>query len=499
MRRFCTQCGSPIEENARFCSSCGCKIERNETPINNKNTVNLTKEDEVVIQEKEEQTNTQEAFVFSNSQDNQSDNVNIVNQPFGFNQFEPDNTSNLGNATQFGTDSTSNLGNATQFGTDSTSNLGSGMQFGTDSTSNLGSGMQFGVDSTSNLGSDVQFGTDNNVENNVNINNNNTNNIAFGGAPQFGTDTTSNLGSVPQFGADNNVNNNNTNNIAFGGTPQFGTDTTSNLGSVPQFGADNNLDNNVSTTANTNTTNSVPFGSGMQFGVNNNVENNANINNNNTNNMNNIAFGGAPQFGTDTTNNFGNAPQFGTNNNAQAINNTETKKAKKGKGGLIVTVTVIVALVIALIVLVAKLFTGGGVSSLFGGTKGYEKPFEDICEALEKDSSNKIESAYLPSTWDVYSATPEDLLDVLSDAFYDCGEIEDVSYKVREANKLTGEDLEEVKDYIEYNYDEDSTIKEAYELTIKMTVKGENEKMTTTDTYVVVKLGGKWYITTMTR
>ncbi len=488
MRRFCTQCGSPIEENARFCSSCGCKIERNETPINNKNTVNLTKEDEVVIQEKEEQANTQEAFVFSNSQDNQSDNVNIVNQPFGFNQFESDNTSNLGNVTQFGTDSTSNLGSGMQFGTDSTSNLGSGMQFGVDSTSNLGSGMQFGTDTTSNLGSDVQFGADNNTDNSVNTTANTANSVPFGSGMQFGVNNN----------VENNVNNNNTNNmnnIAFGGAPQFGTDSTSNLGSDVQFGTDNNTDNSVNTTA--NTANSVPFGSGMQFGVNNNVENN--VNNNNTNNMNNIAFGGAPQFGADTTNNFGNAPQFGTNNNIQATNNTETKKVKKGKGGLIVTVTVIIALVIALIVLVAKLFTGGGVSSLLGGTKGYEKPFEDICEALEKDSSNKIESAYLPSTWDVYSATPEDLLDVLSDAFYDCGEIEDVSYKVREANKLTGEDLEEVKDYIEYNYDEDGTIKEAYELTIKMTVKGENEKMTTTDTYVVVKLGGKWYITTMTR
>lgn len=451
MRRFCTQCGSPIEENARFCSSCGCKIERNENEVtkNNNNAVNLTKEDEVVILDKQEPQP----------------------QPVEFNN----NNLPFGNSVQFGTDSTSNLGNSVQFqsggvqfetggiqlesggvqfGTDSTSMLGNSTQFDTNSTSKLGEGSHFGNDSTSGLGQNTN-------SNNYNGMNGNSSNIISGSNIE---DNTNNTNSVDNANNINNVNNTN-NNVPFGSNTQFGTDTMAS-----NYGVPNNT-NNISSTSNVN-----------------------NINNTSDyNNMNQVAFGSTTQFGTNTTNQFGNASETTTNPN------DKSKKSKSGKGGVIAAVAGIVVLVIALIVLVAKLLVGDGLTGLFSSTKGYEKPFEYICEALEKDNASKIESAYLPSTWDSYGVTAEDLLDVLVDAFYDCGDIEDVTYKVRDAKQLTDDDLEEVKEYIEYNYEEDGTIKDAYEVTIKMTVKGEQEKMTTTDDYVVVKLGSKWYITTMTR
>ena len=81
MRRFCTQCGSALEEGARFCSSCGCKIEYKEQNINDNNVNDNNVNDNNV---NANNTNTNTANVMEN-QYSGMDNTN--NNGFTFNTF----------------------------------------------------------------------------------------------------------------------------------------------------------------------------------------------------------------------------------------------------------------------------------------------------------------------------------------------------------------------------------------------------------------------------
>lgn len=80
----------------------------------------------------------------------------------------------------------------------------------------------------------------------------------------------------------------------------------------------------------------------------------------------------------------------------------------------------------------------------------------------------------------------EDYTDTLEDKFGDNFKIE---YEVKKAKQI--EDLDDIQD----DYDKlDIDVKDAYELTVKVKMEGDEETDRTTDTIKVIKIGRKWYI-----
>ena len=500
MRRFCTQCGSALEEGARFCSSCGCKIEYKEQNINDNNVNDNNVNDNNV---NANNTNTNTANVMEN-QYSGMDNTN--NNGFTFNTFATNEQSQdnvvIHEPQQFN-QSQPVFGQPESQQNDQEYNIEDSDSITDDTKSKDTTEAQSDVVSLEKSESQIQpedqafaFGNTSQSDNQTSV---------FGNTSQF--DNVS-----PQFGSTSQFDN---------VSPQFGS--TSQFDNVsPQFGSTPQFDNQA-----------PQFDNNTQFGNQaSQFDNNAQFGNQAPQFDNNTQFGNpAPQLDNNTQ--FGGQPQqqsqFDNSNTTDTAKKSKKKKTKeakqqakaakqqakatkqqndapkkKGKGGVIAAVVVILALVAALVILLVKLFTDGGfdinsITGIFGGTSGYEKPFQHICTAIEEDDASKLEDAYLPSTWDVYGVTSEDLLEALKDAFLDCGEVKDVTYKVRKSEELKDSDLDEVKDYIDTYYEEDGTIKSAYDVTVKITVKGSDDKETTTDEYVVVKVNGKWYITTMTR
>jgi hypothetical protein len=81
--------------------------------------------------------------------------------------------------------------------------------------------------------------------------------------------------------------------------------------------------------------------------------------------------------------------------------------------------------------------------------------------------------------------------------------IKNVSVKVKSSEKLTGDDFDDALDDIEWSlwyYDEPdkildiSKITEIYAVKIEMTATFYGEKDTDTETFTVVKIGGKWFV-----
>ena len=513
MRRFCTQCGSALEEGARFCSSCGCKIEYKEQNINDNNVNDNNVNDNNV---NANNTNTNTANVMEN-QYSGMDNTN--NNGFTFNTFATNEQSQdnvvIHEPQQFN-QSQPVFGQPESQQNDQEYNIEDSDSITDDTKSKDTTEAQSDVVSLEKSESQIQpedqafaFGNTSQSDNQTSVfgNTSQFDNVS----PQFGS--TSQFDNVsPQFGSTSQFDN---------VSPQFGS--TSQFDNVsPQFGSTPQFDNQAP-----QLDNNTQFGNqASQF------DNNTQFGNQAPQFDNNTQFGNpAPQLDNNTQ--FGGQPQqqsqFDNSNTTDTAKKSKKKKTKeakqqakaakqqakatkqqndapkkKGKGGVIAAVVVILALVAALVILLVKLFTDGGfdinsITGIFGGTSGYEKPFQHICTAIEEDDASKLEDAYLPSTWDVYGVTSEDLLEALKDAFLDCGEVKDVTYKVRKSEELKDSDLDEVKDYIDTYYEEDGTIKSAYDVTVKITVKGSDDKETTTDEYVVVKVNGKWYITTMTR
>ena len=500
MRRFCTQCGSALEEGARFCSSCGCKIEYKEQNINDNNVNDNNVNDNNV---NANNTNTNTANVMEN-QYSGMDNTN--NNGFTFNTFATNEQSQdnvvIHEPQQFN-QSQPVFGQSDLQQNDQEYNIEDSDSITDDTKSKDTTEAQSDVVSLEKSESQIQpedqafaFGNTSQSDNQTSV---------FGNTSQF--DNVS-----PQFGSTSQFDNVSP---QFGSTPQFDNQ-------APQFDNNTQFGNQAS-----------QFDNNAQFGnQTSQFDNNAQFGNQAPQFDNNTQFGNpAPQLDNNTQ--FGGQPQqqsqFDNSNTTDTAKKSKKKKTKeakqqakaakqqakatkqqndapkkKGKGGVIAAVVVILALVAALVILLVILFTDGGfdinsITGIFGGTSGYEKPFQHICTAIEEDDASKLEDAYLPSTWDVYGVTSEDLLEALKDAFLDCGEVKDVTYKVRKSEELKDSDLDEVKDYIDTYYEEDGTIKSAYDVTVKITVKGSDDKETTTDEYVVVKVNGKWYITTMTR
>ena len=97
-----------------------------------------------------------------------------------------------------------------------------------------------------------------------------------------------------------------------------------------------------------------------------------------------------------------------------------------------------------------------------------DKGFRDDCEDLEEE-------------WDEYIEDWED----------EEGKIK-FSYKIKDVDDITGDDLDDIQDYYDDEYD--LKVKKAKKFEVEINVKYDDEEDETDEEIVVVKIGGKWYL-----
>lgn len=162
---------------------------------------------------------------------------------------------------------------------------------------------------------------------------------------------------------------------------------------------------------------------------------------------------------------------------------------KKSKKGLLIA---IIAAVVAVAVALVLIFT---ISTPKSVVKKYMDAYLDpdgkamlsvIPKAVVKeDIGDKDDQKD-------YVEEMEDTLDELYDEMDDYYDRWSIDYKISDVEKVDKDDLEEIQEYYEDEYD--IKVRAAKEVTVDVTVKVDGDKEKVEMTIYVIKVGGKWYI-----
>lgn len=138
---------------------------------------------------------------------------------------------------------------------------------------------------------------------------------------------------------------------------------------------------------------------------------------------------------------------------------------------------------------------------------GYKKPIANVFKAIEKTDGKALEDALpeyivdnvdddLPDDYDKVSEYYEEeiLEDVLDSLEDDYGENVKIKFKVIKKKDIKKSDLNDLEDLAEELYDEKIDVQKGYEVKIKATIKGKEDKDTENMWFNVYKIDGKWCI-----
>ena len=147
------------------------------------------------------------------------------------------------------------------------------------------------------------------------------------------------------------------------------------------------------------------------------------------------------------------------------------------------------------------------VSALFSG--GPEKAIDTYFDATVKGKYNKIEKLAPKDYWeyveDEYDFDVDELIDNLKDNEVleeRLEELEDeygkrIKTSIKYLDKIEADDdeLDSIKDSLKERYDiSKKSVKKAYTIAYKATIKGSEEKESNFGTMTVVKVGSRWYV-----
>lgn len=140
--------------------------------------------------------------------------------------------------------------------------------------------------------------------------------------------------------------------------------------------------------------------------------------------------------------------------------------------------------------------------------KPYTKPVDSMFKAMSKGDGQALvdalpeyytdfyEDNYMGDKYDTLAEFFEDemlenLVDGLED---DYGKNVKITYKVVKKKEIKKKDLNDLEESVEDRYDEKVKVEKGYELKLKATVKGSEDKDTDTARINVYKIDGKWVI-----
>ena len=167
--------------------------------------------------------------------------------------------------------------------------------------------------------------------------------------------------------------------------------------------------------------------------------------------------------------------------NSSTIDEAEKKSNKNVAiiGGIVVVAIIVIIIVFALI------------------SGAYKSPINNYFNGMQKASSKTYLKAF-PSFMrdDIEKDYDDDTMDEMMESFEKkYGDKVKISYKILDKTKLEKEDLNDVRDDLEDDYeDEKIKVTEGYEVCVKTTIKGSDEKDVDYTTLKVYKINGKWCI-----
>ncbi|MGN0665068.1 MAG: zinc ribbon domain-containing protein [Huintestinicola sp.] len=145
------------------------------------------------------------------------------------------------------------------------------------------------------------------------------------------------------------------------------------------------------------------------------------------------------------------------------------------------------AVVVIAIILVAAL-----------STPAYEKPVEYFITGLSKGSYKTLKKAmpkYVIDELEDGYFDLEDMLEEMHDEMIDeYGRNVKITYKVKRKKSIDKDDLEDIEDMIDRNFDEDVKVSKGYELRVEMRLKAKGESDKEKIDINVYKIDGKWYL-----
>lgn len=141
---------------------------------------------------------------------------------------------------------------------------------------------------------------------------------------------------------------------------------------------------------------------------------------------------------------------------------------------------------LALLVLLIVVLTASG--------GGQTKPIDKYWNAIAKTNVDKYMSAFpeeYTEDWDDDDVEDnlEDMLDNLKDVY---GRNIKISIKVLDKEKYDEDELEDLRDSIEWYDLDDDELTAAYRIALKVTFKGSKDKGSNIVTFIVIKYDGKW-------
>lgn len=135
-------------------------------------------------------------------------------------------------------------------------------------------------------------------------------------------------------------------------------------------------------------------------------------------------------------------------------------------------------------------------------TPGYTKPIDYMVDGMESGKMNTLLKAFPDFMTKEMKKSLEYFTDDIDEYMqeYIVASLESqygkgfkVSYRIEDKEKLSSKAIRSLEDDIEYSYDKEVDIKEAYELEVEMIIKGKNDDDSDIAYLTVVKIGSKWY------
>lgn len=211
-----------------------------------------------------------------------------------------------------------------------------------------------------------------------------------------------------------------------------------------------------------------------------------------------------PKCGKPFEENASNCAYCGAKNPAApaAVNPKVNEIVNKAKSLNKKNVVILAGAVVAVIVVIALL------SSLLGG--GYKKAIDNFFDFTVEGDVDKLEDLAPEDFWeeleDEYDVKMKDIKDSLEEEFEaqlenledEYGKNIKVKYKVIEKEKMDEDDLDDLKDMLKENYGiAKKSVKKALEVEVEATIKGKDDEDTEEQDMVIVKIGNKWYLSTV--
>lgn len=124
----------------------------------------------------------------------------------------------------------------------------------------------------------------------------------------------------------------------------------------------------------------------------------------------------------------------------------------------------------------------------YGKVQKIEKMIpNEYLEYLEEERERDIDDI-IDDAKEEWESTQESLEDQYGDNYK-------VSYKILYKGKLSKDELEDVRDSLKDRYDiSKSSVKQAYEMYVKITIKGSEDEQTTKGIFYSVNIDGSWYL-----